>query len=215
MRGLAERLRRVTPHGPGASVGFAPWTGESSQELYKLADSALYSDKAASHSAALSDPGRLAAVHATGLWDAGTSPVLDDLAAEAASLLHVDGVYVTLVGDGRLSFAAKPATEPERGAPLSRTYCQHVVASRRPFINLPPDDGRLGAPPDDGGRPVAYAGSPIVDPQGHVLGALCAVSSGHRSWSQHDMRTLAEYAARAADHLARAARSDPVADVAR
>ena len=101
-------------------------------------------------------------------WDAGPDPELNELVAEAALELGVAHVYVTLVGEQRLTYAAKPPGDPEDGRPLHRSHCQEVVRSGRSFVVT-------GATSDEaldpaGGPPVAYAGSPIAVEGGTVVG---------------------------------------------
>jgi GAF domain-containing protein len=54
-----------------------------------------------------------------------------------------------------------------RQTPLSHSMCQHVTA---------------------------YAGMPLTDGQGHVLGSLCAIDTRPRSWSALELTDLADLA---------------------
>ncbi|MDO9355275.1 MAG: sensor domain-containing diguanylate cyclase [Solirubrobacteraceae bacterium] len=67
MNHIIERLRRVTPHGPGASIGGALWDGkETASNLIRRADRSQYADKAALR----------AACDVMGPQNAGTAPEL-------------------------------------------------------------------------------------------------------------------------------------------
>jgi GAF domain-containing protein len=83
-----------------------------------------------------------------------------------------------------------------RQTPLSHSMCQHVTATGSPLI-LPDareDErtcdnlaiGDLGV--------IAYAGMPLTDGHGHVLGSLCAIDTRPRSWSPQELADLADLA---------------------
>jgi GAF domain-containing protein len=80
----------------------------------------------------------------------------------------------------------------ERQTPLSHSFCQHVVESRRPLVV---SDAREHPKLRDNVAirdlgVIAYAGVPLITPTGQVLGTLCASitsrGTGHpsrsRSW---------------------------------
>jgi GAF domain-containing protein len=84
-----------------------------------------------------------------------------------------------------------------RETPLSHSFCQHVVVSGEPLViedartvplvqhNLAIQD--LGV--------IAYAGMPLTDGSGNVLGSLCAISDEPRAWTSADLMFLADLAA--------------------
>ncbi|MGY1771867.1 PP2C family protein-serine/threonine phosphatase [Blastococcus sp. SYSU D00813] len=107
-----------------------------------------------------------------------------------------------------------------RRTPLSHSFCQHVVASARPLVVR---DARVHplvadnlAVPELG--VVAYAGMPLTDVDGRVVGSLCAIDTRPRTWTDADLAVLADLAGACSDALrlrimeARAVRA---ADVAR
>jgi GAF domain-containing protein len=100
----------------------------------------------------------------------------------------------------------------ERGSPLTHSFCQHAVASREPLLV---DDAREHpllrdnlAIRDMG--VIAYAGIPLIDPDGHALGTLCVTDSQPRHWTTHQVRVLSDLAASVVTeiNLARAASRD-------
>lgn len=83
-----------------------------------------------------------------------------------------------------------------RATPLSHSFCQHVVASGEPLIirdartePLVQDNlavSELGV--------IAYAGMPLTDDDGNVLGSLCAIDTEPRDWTPADLQLLADLA---------------------
>ncbi|MGS2614818.1 SpoIIE family protein phosphatase [Micromonospora sp. LZ34] len=155
---------------------------------------------------ALTDPGRLRSLDETGLA-AAPDEAFDRFARLVGDLLDVPVALVSLVSADRQFFpGAVGLPEPwgtRRQTPLSHSLCQHVVDLETPMV-LP--DARLHprvrdnlAVPDLG--VVAYAGMPLTDLQGRVLGALCAIDSKPRDWTPGQLRTLADLAAACSSEL--------------
>jgi len=151
----------------------------------------------------LSSPTRLAALRATGLLDGTANPVLDRLTRIVTRLLAVPIALVSLVDDQRQHFAG--LTVPggravaERGAPLSLSFCQHVVrtddrllvsdASTHPLVRGNLARTELGV--------VAYAGVPLRNAEGETLGALCAIDTMPVNWTSEQIEALEDLAAAA------------------
>ena len=148
---------------------------------------------------ALASPARLAALRQVGLG-AAADPGMERLARLVASTLQVPVALVSLVEKDRQVFPGMVGlAEPwatSRQTPLSHSMCQHVTASGSPLI-LPDareDErtcdnlaiGDLGV--------IAYAGMPLTDGQGHVLGSLCAIDTRPRSWAPQELADLADLA---------------------
>jgi hypothetical protein len=167
--------------------------------------------------AAVGDEQRLEALQATGLLDSDISPSFDRLARLASHVLHAPVALVSLVDSDRQFFkSCLGLPEPwasERGSPLTHSFCQHAVASREPLLV---DDAREHpllrdnlAIRDMG--VIAYAGVPLIDPDGHALGTLCVIDSQPRHWTTHQVRVLSDLAASVITEisLARAAGKTP------
>lgn len=92
----------------------------------------------------------------------------------------------------------------ERGTPLSHSFCQHVVADQRPLlVGDAREDPVLRdnlAIPDLG--VVAYAGWPITDHTGRIVGSLCAIDHHPREWSGEQVDLLRDLAAACSAELA-------------
>jgi GAF domain len=151
--------------------------------------------------AALTDPERLEALRSTALLDADIAPSFDRLARLAAHVLNAPVALVSLVDADRQVFkSCLGLPEPwasDRQSPLTHSFCQHAVASREPLLV---DDARehellrTNLAIRDMGV-IAYAGIPLIDPDGHALGTLCVIDSRPRHWTTHQVQLLADLAA--------------------
>jgi PAS domain-containing protein len=149
----------------------------------------------------LQDPGRLAALAASGLLDSPADPAFDRLTHLVARLLGVPVALVSLVDAERQFFkSAHGLPEPLaslRQTPLSHSLCRHVVATDEPLVI---DDAREDDRVRDNGAVadlgvIAYAGVPVRDGEGAVFGALSAIESQPRAWTGDDVDVLRELAA--------------------
>ncbi|MFD7734219.1 PP2C family protein-serine/threonine phosphatase [Kitasatospora phosalacinea] len=150
--------------------------------------------------AALSDPGRVAAVRATGLMDTGPEEVFDDLASLAARITGAGRAFVTLVDADRSFWKACIGVDltglADRQGPLSESYCPFVVGSGKRFVvEDAAADPRTAHHPATAPMHIgAWAGQPLLDADGHVLGTLCVIGDDPRAWSPADLTTLATLA---------------------
>ncbi|MGK5680888.1 SpoIIE family protein phosphatase [Actinoplanes sp. URMC 104] len=155
---------------------------------------------------ALSRPARLDALLRTGL-DAVADPALDRFAEMVRVVLRVPVALVTLVGADRQYFpGACGLGEPwqaQRQTPLSHSFCQHVVTTAEPLVVV---DARLDPRVRDNLAiedlgVIGYAGMPLTDANGEVLGSLCAIDTRPRVWTDAELGLLAELAASCSDSL--------------
>jgi serine phosphatase RsbU (regulator of sigma subunit) len=136
--------------------------------------------------------------------DSSADPLLDRSFDRYARLVqHALGVpvaLVSLVETERQWFpGAVGLPEPYatcRETPLSHSFCQHVVSTREPLVvtdarhdprvadNLAIED--LGV--------IAYAGHPITDHSGEIIGSLCAIGHEPRDWTDHELLVLRDLA---------------------
>lgn len=154
--------------------------------------------------AALSDPRRVAAVHATGLLDTLGEDPFDDIARLAADLTGCARAFVTLVDDHRSFWKAciglpEPAvaTVAQRQNPIGESFCSYVVGLEgAPFaVENAPVDPRTKDHPSVGPMRIgAWAGHPIVGDEGQVLGSVCVIDDQPRTWTERDLRGLATLA---------------------
>lgn len=149
---------------------------------------------------AVVDPDRLAALHGSGLLDVRNDPAFDRLTRLASRVLDAPIALVSLVDEDRQVFASCLGVSDDvaaaGGTPLSQSFCQHAVDAREPLVV---GDARrhpvlksnqaietLGI--------IAYAGIPLIDPDGHALGTLCVADDHPRSWTAKEVEVLADLA---------------------
>ena len=183
--------------------------------LLRRADQALYVDKARSSASRMSDAARLAALARTGLDSRSHDDALDEVTRTVSWLLDVPVSSVSLAGADSLIVASMhgkgfPAAD-DRVTPLPNSFCQHAVSTRRPLIIADARTHELLAdiPAVRNHEVIAYAGVPLIDAQGQALGALCAIDSKPRAWSDEDVSVLTRLAALAAARLVSLQRTGP------
>jgi len=157
-------------------------------------------------SRALASPARLSALWRTGL-DAVADPAFDRFADMVRKVLGVPVALVSLVDEHRQIFpGACGLAEPwagQRQTPLSHSFCQHVVQTAEPLVITDAREdprvrdnlaiGDLGV--------VGYAGMPLTDADGLVLGSLCAIDVRPHEWTPRELDLLADLAAACSDSL--------------
>lgn len=138
---------------------------------------------------------RLEALRLAGLT-AAADPGMDRFARLVARFLRVPVALVSLLEADRQVFPGMVGLEEpwagHRQTPLSHSFCQHVVASGAPLIIEDSREDALTcaslAIPDL--RVIAYAGMPLTDADGHVLGSLCAIDHRPRAWTEAELSDL-------------------------
>ncbi|MEV7831704.1 SpoIIE family protein phosphatase [Streptomyces subrutilus] len=149
---------------------------------------------------------RLRALALTGL-SAAPDAGMERFAGMVARLLDVPVALVSLVEADRQVFPGMVGlAQPWAGArqtPLSHSLCQYVTASGRPLVLADARSEELTcsslAIPDLG--VVAYAGMPLTDAEGNVLGSLCAIDTSVRHWTERELRDLTDLAAACSSDL--------------
>ena len=131
---------------------------------------------------------------------AASDPAFERFVRLVRRQLGVPVALVSLVDREQQVFpGAQGLPEPwqtTRRTPLSHSFCQHVVTGASPLVIEdarvdPRAEGNL-AVPELG--VVAYAGMPLTDADGRVIGSLCAIDSRPRRWSDDDLAVLADLA---------------------
>jgi GAF domain-containing protein len=149
--------------------------------------------------AVLADPPRLRSVRRI-----TAGPVPDDAFNRVAMLVHklIDAPMgvVCLVDEDRQVLAGQVGVpEPLASAgemPLSHSFSRHVVVAGAmqvvpdvradPRMRDNPMIGEIGA--------IAYVGAPITDPDGLIVGALCAIDHEPRVWTASEIALIGELA---------------------
>jgi serine phosphatase RsbU (regulator of sigma subunit) len=131
----------------------------------------------------------------------GADSSFDRYARMVCRSLGVPAALVSLVEDDRQIFPGAcglpPDVDAARQTPLSHSFCQYVVADQAPLVITDArQDPRLQdnlAISDLG--VIAYAGWPITDHTGTIVGSLCALDSEPRAWTDEQIEMLRDLAA--------------------
>lgn len=146
---------------------------------------------------------RQAALHTSGALAPALRGRLDELARRAADVFDCPTAQVALIdGDWRLTHgdaavAGRPDTgAPEQDSPRAQSLCSHVVALAAPLVV--PDvqrDRRFAGNSLLAERGVRfYAGAPLRNADGLVLGTLCLIDDAPRTLSPRDVVLLEKLA---------------------
>jgi PAS domain S-box-containing protein len=144
---------------------------------------------------------------ASSLLDSPPEEAFDRLTRLAARLLGAPVALVSFLGEDRVFFkSAIGLPDPwatRRSAPLSYSFCRHVVATgeplviedarRDPLVRTSPAIRELGW--------IAYAGVPLALGDGQTVGALSVVDFLPRIWSPRDLALLTDLAASVATEI--------------
>lgn len=161
------------------------------------------------------DAERVRALRDSGVLDASLRGTFDSAARQAADIFDVPLAMITLIdehwqythGDSAKAGRSGDGT-PERGPERGASMCGHVVANGAAMVV--PDvqrDPRFAGNPaliENGIR--FYAGAPLRDSEGHVLGTLCLLDTQPRTLSLRDAKLLESLA----DELMMPLRNRPI-----
>lgn len=148
----------------------------------------------------LSSKSRLAAIRRLGLLDSEPEEAFDRLTRSAADLLDAPIALCSVVSHDRQTFKSafgvpEGVIQPN-GDPLTHSYCQHVVTGKRPFLVA---DARLHPLLKDNPliterQAIAYAGIPLMSPDGETVGSFCVIDNKPRQWTQKEIAVLTDLA---------------------
>ncbi len=154
----------------------------------------------------LEDPDRLAAVEALRPGPNG-DPDLDRFTQLAARMLNAPVSLITLIDKDQQLYASQVGLAPPgtqiRADPLEASFCQFAVTSRQtlriddaanhPLVSANPSLDALNAK--------SYVGIPLLVRGGQAVGALCAIDTTPRHWSDHEVAILGDLAEILTAHL--------------
>lgn len=145
------------------------------------------------------DAQRVRALRESGVLDASLRGMFDSAARRAADIFDVPMAMITLVdeqwqythGDSAQA-GREDAGEPERGPDRGSSMCGHVVAGGAAIVvpDVQRDPRFAGNPALIDNAIRFYAGAPLKDAEGHVLGALCLLDKQPRTMSLRDAKLL-------------------------
>ena len=128
--------------------------------------------------------------------DADPDPEMEHIAERVRRWLDVPVALVSLVQTDQQVFPGMAGLpEPwasKRSTPLSHSFCQHVVLTAQPLIV---SDAREHPLVQDNAAVselgvIAYAGMPLTDAAGNILGSLCAIDTSPRVWGDTELEVL-------------------------
>jgi PAS domain S-box-containing protein len=139
---------------------------------------------------------RVSAIRKSGLLDHSARAQFHHLTEHLRVALQVPVAIISIVDEDRQVFAGHcglPAPWDSLGeTPMTHSFCQHVVERSAPLevmdANLHELVSTNHAIADLGVR--AYLGVPIALPTGELVGALAAIDTAPRQWTEHDRKVL-------------------------
>lgn len=156
--------------------------------------------------AGVRDAARLAALERSGLVGTGPEDAFDRLTELATELTGAPLGCITLV-DAERSTCKSSVGIPECGPrflPVEQSFCRLVVGSGRPLIvdDVRRDPRTCGDPAAGLFGITAWAGYPIQDAGGAVLGTFCLMDFSPHEWTAKDLHVLATLAMAASSEIA-------------
>ena len=135
-------------------------------------------------------------------------PSFDRYARMVCRALGVGAATVTIIEPTRAIFPGAcglpEVLQRDRESPLSHSFCKHVVIEQGPLIIRDArEDDRLRdnlAIPDLG--LISYAGWPITDHTGTIVGSLCAVGGEPQDWTDSQIEMLEDLASACSAEIA-------------
>ena len=145
------------------------------------------------------DAGRVQALHASGVLDARLQPLYREAAQQAANAFDTQWAQVSWVDAEQVHAMGGLilGNAEQAGIPREDAICSYVVHGRAPLqVNDIVRDPRFAGNRLLQERQVrSYAGVPLVDGEGHVLGSFCVMDSKPREMPPQELellRTMAE-----------------------
>ena len=142
---------------------------------------------------------RLAALAAYELMDTPPEPEFEEISFLAASLFRTPVALVSLVDRDRQFFKSVVGEDYPRETPRGMSFCNFAVLSQATvIIEDATRDPRVADNPLVTGGPGIrfYAGAPLITPEGHAVGTVCAIDfKPHHDVSANDIKAL-QYLAR-------------------
>ncbi|MGF7153342.1 GGDEF domain-containing protein [Novosphingobium gossypii] len=147
-------------------------------------------------SAPVDEAARLAALQRLAILDTPREAAFDNIVSLVRTVLHVPISAVTLVDRDRQWFKAIEGLDATE-TPRSESFCAHAIQRNAPL--LIPDatqDDRVSDYPAVMQDPHvrAYAGVPLVTSDGYNVGALCAVDTKAREFTEGEVAILRDFA---------------------
>ena len=128
---------------------------------------------------------RLAALKEYHILDTKPEQAYEDITALAAQICGVPLAMISLVDEARQWFKSKVGTDRQQTS-REIAFCAHAILQRKPFVVRDAmKDRRFCGTELVTGEPHIrfYGGYPLINPEGHALGTLCAMDRKPRRLS--------------------------------
>ena len=152
---------------------------------------------------ALNERQRLVALERSGLVEAGPDESFDRLTWLAAQMLEAPIALMTLLTSSHQRFKSRVGLDLAE-TPRSWAFCNHTILQKGEFsVEDLATDMRFSDNPAVAGEPHFrfYAGAPVLDEDGYVIGSLCVLDHVPRKLDDRGMRAIETLAALATDQV--------------
>lgn len=149
------------------------------------------------------EPERMEALRRYEVLDTEADPEFDHIAELASIVCQAPIALVTLVDEQRQWFKARVGLDLE-STDRDAAFCAHAIASNDLMVVRDAmNDSRFSTNPLVLGDPKIrfYAGAPIITPDGHRIGTVCAIDREPRELGPAQQAALGVLARMAMDHL--------------
>jgi PAS domain S-box-containing protein len=163
----------------------------------------------------MSDPGRqgaplppdeekrLVALYTAAILDTDEEEFFEDIVDTVQGVVHAPIVLVSLIDEWRQWFKASRGLGV-REMPRDRAFCAYTILSDDPFVVTDArTDARFRDNPvvTEAPHVTSYAGAPIRLACGARLGAVCAIDTAPRTWTDAELKHLERSARLVARHI--------------
>ncbi len=135
------------------------------------------------------DPARLTALQRSGLMRKEVAERLVHICYTAHQLLRADGAQLNVLDDQKQYVQAEWPPAELDPIPIELSGCQEVVKVEKPLVVPDTREHPVMCLLPWSGHWGGYLGVPLCY-DGHVIGALCALSHETRNWSDQDVLAL-------------------------
>ncbi|MFT4511577.1 MAG: GAF domain-containing protein [Planctomycetota bacterium] len=145
---------------------------------------------------------RLEALQSYEVLDSKSERAFDDLTSLIADVCQTPIALVSLIDSGRQWFKSRHGLDAIE-TPRDQAFCDHAIRKQGVMVvGDAQQDERFANNPLVTGAPNIrfYAGSPLVDTDGHALGTLCVIDREPRHLTSKQLETL-EHLSRQVAHL--------------
>lgn len=147
---------------------------------------------------------RLNAVNSLNLLDQPEEERFQRITRLARQHFRAGICAITLIDEARAFYLAQEGLNTRNGGDRKQTPCNKVVLDKAPFVVVDLSSEAQSSLYKDLVKKLRlyfYAGVPLLNPDGHAVGALCIMDHKPRTFSRRDLESLADFAALVEDQL--------------